>query len=57
MIDKMVVRNATILRSLPNFVDPSSFLRDLCRIDSLSVAKSTRVKKVKGSQDNVLVSP
>ena len=30
MLDKMVVHNATILRSLPNFVDPSSFLRDLC---------------------------
>ena len=30
MLDKMVVHNATILRSLPNFVDPSLFLRDLC---------------------------
>ena len=30
MVGKMVVHNATILRSLPNFVDPSSFLRDLC---------------------------
>ena len=35
MLDKMVVHNATILRSLPNFVDPSSFLRDLCKHGSL----------------------
>ena len=29
MVGKMVVLNAMILKSLPNFVDPSSFLRDL----------------------------
>merc|ERR1719322_2378781 len=38
MIGKMVVHNATILRSLPNFVDPSLFLRDLCTFTHLTIA-------------------